>query len=259
MSSPRSIFFAIVVVAAGVSGVALLVAPGSTDRYFSWTLNPPAAAALIGGFYLASAVVFAWGMRLPWPAARALLVGVLGLAVPTLVLSIVHDEVFDLSRWQALAWMALFLTAPVSATLLLVTGPRAERRVAVDGRVRAVLGALAGTLLVVGALIWGDETRADLVDASPVDLIRLTGTYLGAWCSFLGLLCGYAAVAGGRDESRAALVTVAVAAAGAALAFVRMLGDIRHPTAALLVCALVGGAAVVGERAARVGPDHVHS
>lgn len=259
MSSPRNVFFAIVVVAAGVSGLALLVAPGSTDRYFSWTLNPPAAAALVGGFYLASAVVFAWGMTLPWRAARALLVGVLGLAVPTLVLSLVHDEVFDFSRWQALAWMGLFLTAPVSATLLLVRGPRVERGPAVAPPVRAVLGALAVSLLVVGALIWGDETRADLIDASPVDLIRLTGTYLGAWCSFLGLLCGYATVAGGRDEARAALVTVGVAAAGAALAFVRMLGDIRHPAAALVVCGALAGVAVIGERATRVGPDHVHS
>ena len=98
MSFPRNLFFGIVVVAAGVSGLALLVAPASTDRYFSWTLNPPAAAALIGGFYLASAVVFAWGLRLEWRSARTLLVGVLGLAVPTLVLSIVHDDVFDFSR-----------------------------------------------------------------------------------------------------------------------------------------------------------------
>ena len=257
MSSPRNLFFAIVVVAAGVSGVALLAWPASTDRYFSWTLNPPAAAALIGGFYLASAVVFAWGMRLPWPAARALLVGVLGLAVPTLVLSIVHDEVFDFGRWQALAWMGLFLTAPVSATLLLVTGPRVGRGPAVVGWVRGLLAVLAVALLVVGALIWGDDTRASL--PAPVDLIRLTGTYLGAWCSFLGLLCGYAALRGGHDEARAALVTVAVAAAGAALAFLRMIDEVSGPVAALVVCAVVGGLAVIADRAVRVGPTHVHS
>ena len=78
----------IVVVAAGASGAALLIAPGETDRYFSWTLRPPAAAALIGGFYLASAVVFAVALALPWSQVRTLVVGVYGLAVPTLVLTL---------------------------------------------------------------------------------------------------------------------------------------------------------------------------
>ncbi len=257
MSYPLKAFFGIVVVAAGASGVALLVAPGSTDRYFSWTLNPPAAAALIGGFYLASAVVFGWALTLPWRSARALLVGVLGLAVPTLVLSIVHDEVFDFGRWQALAWMGLFLTAPVSATLLLVTGPQVGPGPRLVGWARAVLAGLGVVLLVVGALVWGDQTRDSL--PSPVDLIRLTGTYLGAWCSFLGLLCGYAAVTGGRDESEVAFVTVAVASAGAALAFLRSIGDIRYPVASLAVCVVVGAVSVVGVRRTRVSPDHVHS
>lgn len=257
MSYPPRIFFGIVVAAAGASGVALLVAPGFTDRYFSWTLNPPAAAALIGGFYLASAVVFGWALTLPWRAARTLLVGVLGLAVPTLVLSIVHNEVFDFDRWQALAWMGLFLTAPVAASLLLLTGERVGAGPPVVGWARAVLAGLSVVLLLVGALVWGDGTRTSL--PSPVDLIRLTGTYLGAWCSFLGLLCGYAAATGGRDEGRVAFVTVAVASAGAALGFIRSIGDIRHPAASVGVCAMVGGLAVVGARRTRVGPRHVHS
>lgn len=188
------------VVAAGASGVALLVAPGSTERYFSWMLRPPAAAALIGGFYLASAVAFAWGLTLPGRQARALLVGALGLAVPTLVLTVVHDEAFDFGRWQALAWVALFVTAPLSASLLLVRlGSRdggSPAGPAVPGWCRAVVGVLGAALLAVAVLVWVDGTRDDVVRASPVDLVGLTGTYLGAWCSFLALLCGHAAVTG---------------------------------------------------------------
>lgn len=193
-------FFLIVVVAAGASGVALLTAPGSTDRYFSWRLRPPGAAALIGGQYLASAVVFAWGLTLSGREARALVVGVLGLAVPTLVLTIVHDEVFDFGRWQALAWVGLFVTAPFSATVLL-----AARRPSPAGDpgggalpavCRAGLALLALALAAVAVLIWFDATRDDVIRASPVDLVRLTGTYLGAWCSFLAMICGFAALTG---------------------------------------------------------------
>ena len=193
------------VVAAGASGTALLVAPGSTHRYFSWTLRPPGAAALIGGFYLASAVVFAWALTLPRRQARALMVGVLGLAVPTLVLTVVHDEVFDFARWQALAWVGLFVTAPVSAATLLVLLGAAEGSARPLPRwCRAVLAALGAVLATVAVLVWLDATREHVIRFSPVDLVRLTGTYLGAWCSFLGLLCAHAAVTGGWDEGRVA-------------------------------------------------------
>jgi hypothetical protein len=57
----------------------LLVAPGSTGRYFSWTLRPRAAAAVIGGLYVASAIVFAWALTASRRQARPLVVGILGL------------------------------------------------------------------------------------------------------------------------------------------------------------------------------------
>ncbi len=240
------------VVAAGASGIALLVAPGSTHRYFSWTLRPPAAAALIGGFYLASAAVFAWALTLPRRQARALLVGVLGLAVPTLVLTLVHDEVFDFDRWQALAWVGLFVTAPISASVLLVQLRPAEAPgPALPPWCRATLGALAAALLGVAVLVWLDATRDDVIRVSPVDLVRLTGTYLGAWCSFLALLCGHAALSGRWDEGRVAFVTLGAAAAGAALAFLRSFDDVRRPAPALLVCAGLAGLAAAMHRASR--------
>ena len=241
-------------VAAGASGVALLAWPGSTDRYFSWTLRPPAAAALIGGFYLASAFAFGWGLGLPRRQARALLLGVLGLAGPTLVLTVVHDEVFDFGRWQALAWVALFVTAPVSASLLLVRrrgfgdgGP------ALPGWCRGVVGALGAVLAAVAVLVWLDATRDDVVRVSPVALVRLTGTYLGAWCSFLAPLCGHAAATGRWDEGRVAFVTLGLAAAGAALALVRMAGDVRRPALALAVCAALVALAATMYRAGSPG------
>ena len=162
------VFFSVVIVAAGASGVVLLIAPGSTDRYFSWTLRPPAAAALIGGFYLVSAVVFAWALTLPWRQARSLVVGVLGLAVPTLVLTIVHNEVFDFSRWQALAWVGLFATAPVSAgAMLALRRGKAGGGPALSLWSRGVLAMLAVVLATVAVLVWLDPTRDKVTAVSP--------------------------------------------------------------------------------------------
>lgn len=245
-------FFSVVVVAAGISGAALLIAPGSTQRYFSWTLQPPAAAALIGGFYLASAAVFGWALTLPWHQARSLVVGVLGLAVPTLGLTLVHDEVFDFGRWQAVAWGGLFVVAPVSALALLVLR-RADgaRGPALPSGARALLGLLTAALGVVAVLIWADGTRDDMTRVGPVDLVRLTGTYLGAWCSFLAVLCGWAAARGTWDDARVPLMTLAAAAAGALVGFVRSVGDLRRPSVTLLVCSGLLVAAVLTYRRSR--------
>ena len=233
------------VIAAGASGVALLVAPGSTNRYFSWTLRPPAAAALIGGFYVASAVVFAWGMTLRWKEARTLVVGVLGLAIPTLILTLIHNEVFDFSRWQALAWVGLFLAAPVSAAAMLLL----IRAAPVPGRplpswCRATLALLGIVFLALAIGIWFDGTRDAVARHSPVELIRLTGAYLGAWCSFVAVLCGVAAATGRWTDGRVALVTLGVASAGAALAVLRTWEDLRHPLVALAVTTCTAGLAV---------------
>ena len=230
------VFFSVVVVAAGASGAALIAAPGSTQRYFSWTLRPPAAAALIGGFYLASAAVFGWALTLPWRQARSLVVGVLGLAAPTLVMTMIHDEVFDFGRWQALLWVGLFVTAPVTATVLLsIKRVGGTQGPALDAGSRAGLGLLAAVLAVVAVLVWLDATRDDVARIGPVDLVRLTGTYIGAWCSFLAVLCGSAATRGTWDAARVPLLTVAAAAGGALIAFVRSWSDLRRPVLALSV------------------------
>lgn len=236
-------FLAVVVVAAGASGVALLVAPDATDRYFSWTLRPAGAAALIGGFYLASAVAFGVALTLPWRQVRPLLVAVLGLAVPTLVLTLVHDEVFDFGRWQALAWVALFVAAPVSTVAILASYRAGPARSAPSLRAwaRPVLGALAAGLAVLAPLIWFDATRDAVARHSPVDLVRLTGTYLGAWCSFLAVACGWAAWRGRWDDARVGLIALGAAGGGAALAFLRSFGEIRHPLAALTLALAVTG------------------
>jgi hypothetical protein len=215
----------IVVVAAGVSAIALLVAPGSTDRYFSWTLQPDEAAAVIGGLYLASAVVFAWALTLPWRQVRPLFVGVLGLAVPTLVLTIVHDQVFDFGRWQAVAWVVLFALAPVSAAFILVTAPREPSSGSpLPTWARVGLGVVAALFAALAVTLWVDTWREDASGPSPFDLVGLTGAYIGAWCSFTAVMAGWAAVRGRWDDARVPLVTMAAVAGGLVLASARAVG-----------------------------------
>jgi hypothetical protein len=234
-------FCILVVLAAGGTAIALLIAPGSTDTYFSWTLRPDAAAAMIGGMYLASAVVFAWALTLPWRQVRPLFVGVLGLTTPTLVLTLVFNEVFDYSRWQAVVWLLLFAGAPVSAALILATAKREPSGgPELVAWTRAVLGVLTVALAALAIAVWIDEWRDNVSRASPVELLRLTGTYLGAWCSFAAAMTGWAALRGRWDDARLPLVALVAISGGLTVAFLRTLDDLRRPAAALAVTAGLG-------------------
>jgi hypothetical protein len=222
--------------AAGGTAMALLLAPGSTETYFSWTLRPAAAAAMIGGLYLASAVVFAWALTLPRRQVRPLFAGVIGLTTPTFVLTVIHNEVFDFSRWQAVVWVLLFAGAPVSAVLILgLTNWEASAGPPLATWSRALLAAVAVMLAVLAVTIWVDAWRDTVSRNAPADLVGLTGTYLGAWCSFGAALTGWAAARGRWDDARLPLVAIAAVGVGLTVAFLRTLDDLHRPVAALAV------------------------
>ncbi|MDN5861570.1 MAG: DUF4386 domain-containing protein, partial [Pseudonocardia sp.] len=61
----------VLVVAAGLVGIALLMVPGATSAFFSWGLSPPPLAAFAGGAYLGSAVVYAMALHRPGRQVRA--------------------------------------------------------------------------------------------------------------------------------------------------------------------------------------------
>jgi hypothetical protein len=172
-------------------------------------------------------------------------VGVLALTTPTFVLTVIHDEVFDFGRWQAVVWLLLFAGAPVSAVAILTT----VRREPADGPSltgwsRAVLAVMTLALVALAIAIWVDAWRDDVNRWSPVDLIGLTGTYLGAWCAFAAALTGWAAAWGRWDDARLPIVAVGAVAGGLTIAFLRTLGDLRHPAADLAAAIALGVVAV---------------
>jgi hypothetical protein len=220
------VFFALVVVASGFSAIVLLGWPGSTDTTFSWTLRPDAAAALIGGLYLVSAVAFSYALTRTWTEVKGLWIAVYGLAVPTFVATLVHNEVFDFSRWQALAWLAIFTGAPIAVTAVLVAKrhehPPAEGRRPMALLVRLVLAAMALVLATLGVLLMLDPTRGELSEHSPFALIGLTGAYLGAWCAFAALLAAWSAWCNDWRQARVPMLTLAALPVGALLAMARV-------------------------------------
>jgi hypothetical protein len=234
--------FLIVAVVAGIAGIAMVVAPGSTDRFFSWPIGPEPVAATVGAFYIASAIVFGLAaIRDDWRGSRGLCIGVLALTLPTLGATVKHHDVFDFGRWQAVAWVVLFVASPIAyGTILFLqrgrvtgTGDRLRRRLL------PVLWVLAAGYTALAVVLLFPQDAASW--RAPFALVALSGRFLGCWAAFLAVLAGFAALRDRWNEARLPLLALTLwpaAALGVALARFDDLDSDRR-SAYLVVVAIV--------------------
>jgi hypothetical protein len=222
-----------VAVAAGVSGAALVLFPDSTREYFSWGLVPPTLAALIGGFYLASSLVYARAVPAPWSELWIMVVGIVALSLPVLLATLSHLEVFDFGRLQAWAWVVLFAAFPAAATATLVGVGRPERHRGdpADDRfhplaLRALTAGVAIGLAAVSLVLWIDpDGSGDAI--VPFTPSPLGGRVLGGWTFLLALLAGWIVVHGRVAGSRLAALAMAAFPLGALVAGLRTADELQ--------------------------------
>ena len=103
----RRTAFLLLVLAAGLIGLALIAAPGATGSFFSWGSGRsrwPRSRRRVRR----SRDRVRMGLMRPWYEVRGLVVGAVVLSVSVFVSTLVHLELFDLDRLQAWAWLVLF-------------------------------------------------------------------------------------------------------------------------------------------------------
>jgi hypothetical protein len=231
--------------AAGLTGMFLLAWPGSTARYFSWDLDPEPLASLIGGSYVASLLVFGIAARRSWPEVRGLVAGTLALTIPMLAVTFFHLEVFDFGRWQAWAWVVLFLASP------LVFGSELWSRRGIRGGdgdllapgYRLIAGLLGVVFLSVAVSLWWDpEQSARLL---PFELPPFGGRVLGCWSSFLGFLALWTAARARAAEVRVPLVGVTLFMAGAIGGAMRNLDELQPAGRRIAYVTVLGGLLII--------------
>ena len=209
----RRAAFLMLVVAAGLVGLALLIVPSATGAFFAWGLAPETLAAFAGGVYVGSAALYAAALRASWRQARALVAAAVVLSVSVLTITLVHLDIFDLARLQAWAWLVLFAGFGVTTIALMAVGgrPRPARCAELERWTRTLLAAVAVALLALGLGLWID----------PAGLPPLGGRFAGSWTVMLGLLAAWAAVTNRRDEARLPALALVALPAGALLGAAR--------------------------------------
>jgi hypothetical protein len=227
----------IVATAAGIVGVIMLIAPSSTGRSFAWPLGPRALAALVGGFYVVSAPVFAYAGRRSAVEVRGLAAAVLAFTLPTLAATYLHRDIFDFDRLFAMAWVVLFIASPLTFMLLLWSGRRAQPPPG-DPRLHPVARAVLAALAVVfaGLAVW---FWVNINGPVPFRMAPLGARFLAAWLAFLAVLAAWSAVRAARSEARVPLLALSAYGLGGLLAAAVHPGDLGPGTVGYLVSLVV--------------------
>jgi hypothetical protein len=249
---------ALVALAAGLVGMIMVVAPASTGSFFSWPLGPSPLAALVGGFYLASAVAFGWAAaREPQAGLRGLCLAVFGLSVPTLVATAAHRDVFDFGRWQARAWVVLFVASPTlfGLALLRMRQPIADRRSGEHLPVwsRAVLVALSLAYGAMAVVLWFWPEAVSR--HAPFGLAGLGARFIGSWAAFLAILAAFAALRPWWEQARIPVAALVLWPLGGLGATLPRLGDLRADESRIVY--VVGMLVLSGLAAVALFPERV--
>lgn len=232
--------FLVLVVAAGLTGLALLVVPAATSTYFSWGLAPPPFAAFAGGAYLGSAVVYGMALTRPRHEVRGVVLGAAVLSGSVLVVSVAHRDQFDIGRLPAWAWFVLFgaFTLLTAALLVLdrdMDGPR--RGPLLTTARRGLLIVVATTLGALALVLWSVPGLAAAF--GPFDTGPLGGRFAGCWIALLATAAGWAAWQGAADAARLPAVALVALPAGMLLGAARTADQLRPGGVAVHVVGLV--------------------
>ena len=172
------------------AGALLFIGANETERWFSWTIQPPLSAAALGAFYWAASVLLFTAARSPsWVGARPIVYPVLAIALTLLVVTLIHLERFDMDSLFGVFWLCAYIVAP----LLLVAGIATARADAggepgrpLPGSLRAALLAEGLVMLAIAALMLAAPEEA--AEIWPWALTPLTSRALGAFVGGVALV-----------------------------------------------------------------------
>jgi hypothetical protein len=219
-----------------LQGAVLFVLTEHTDRYFSWTIQPPLTAAFIGAVTFAGAAL-SWlsARQVYWVRARLAIVPVWLFWVVMGVVTLVHLDRFHFdsalpltARLAAWVWIGMYTVMPI--WFLVVVIGLLLRRTSEPPRSRPLPEWFRALLVLQGCLVALVASlllfMTDRVSAAwPWILTPLTARAVGAWMLTTAALAIVAVVENDLDRMYPVAVTFIASGALQLVAVVRYLND----------------------------------
>jgi hypothetical protein len=234
------------------AGVPLFLLSEQTNRFFSWTINPPLTAAWLGATFWASSVIVFLAARQPVFAwLRPAMPGGLFFVWLMMGATLLHLDRFHLDQVTGVAWVAVYLAVPPVLTFILwkqFTAPGGDppRTALLPGWLRLGFTVYAVVITVLGLALYLVPQQAASV--WPWNLTPLTARAIAAWIIPLGVIAGQIVWENDFGRVRAVMAGAVVFALLHLIAVGRYAGTIEwgSPTAwlylFLLLATLVVGA-----------------
>jgi hypothetical protein len=246
-----------------LGGTQVTLLSGHTETYWAWTIALPISAIFIGASFLATSVLFAWGLtQSEWIRARAVVSGGPLVTVGLLVATLRHIDQFH--GPVGVIWVEAYVFAVPAffgAAIHQLAIPGRDRPVEerLPSLLRAALGSQALVMLVFGVLLFARPGHASDVWAWP--LTPLAAEAVAAWLLGIGASAAYIALRGDRADMPGAALSYVVLGAvwiGGAIfggdAFHNTLDGVLYVAFALSVIGVGLAGAALSRREGRYAP-----
>jgi hypothetical protein len=174
------------------AGVPLFLLPEQTDRFFSWTINPPLTATWLGATFWASSVIVFLASRQPvFARLRPSMPGGLLFVWLMLGATALHLDRFHLDRLTGIAWVVVYFIVPPVLTYILwqqfrAPGGDPPRTAPLPNWLRLAFGLYAVMILIVGIGLYLAPQQTAVI--WPWTLTPLTARATAAWLIPLGVI-----------------------------------------------------------------------
>jgi hypothetical protein len=183
---------------AAIAGFLLFPLAEETDRFFSWTIQPPLTAAFMGAAYWAALVLIGSAARSAnWEEARPALVPVTTIALLLLAATLIHLDKFDLDSLFGWFWLIVYCAVPPLMAVLMWRQAQTAPAEPVAGHpvpapLRAALLLQAAVMGAIGVAMFVEPSTAE--DLWPWMLTPLTARAVSAFLIGFAAAAVYAAV-----------------------------------------------------------------
>src|SRR4051794_25198674 len=167
--------------------------PEDTENNFAWPIQPTVMAAVLGAFYLSSALIFVLPLvARSWQHVRVMILPAAAFSTAMLLATFLHWDKFSVGTFPFFIWFASYVMPPPIFLALFAwhqrraAPPGAGIEIPVVGWARTFLR-INGVAVSALALIGFAAPRLD-ASAAPWTMTPLTTRALCAWLLAVGLL-----------------------------------------------------------------------
>lgn len=172
-----------------VFGPLLVLKPGSTDDYWSWSINPDLSAVWVGAGYTFGAVAISTMLiRGRWTEAIVPVLGTWPFALVMLLATLVHNDRFFTDTANYYIWLAIYVYLPIGLPVMFLLNRGSDPGASSHDKLlpiwlRAVL-CTAGLMTAACGLLLVAGSNA-VMDAWPWQLSPLMAKVIGGWLLFI--------------------------------------------------------------------------